>query len=833
MFLNRTMYVTKRNSVRQELSFDKIAKRIRELANDKKMGEVLDRINVMEITIEVIKNIVNNISTTELDNITANICFARQTEDTQYETLAARVAVSNLHKNTCGKFSQMIDLLYSKDLYFSEKVHNLVMLNAQMYDEMIDDMCDYQFDFFAIESLRKMYLLVLDGVVVERPQYLWLRVAIEIHGDKFDAVKETYDLLSQGYFIHATPTLFNSLLRKNQLSSCMLVTNKGDSVDEIFDTIKQCAILGANAAGIGLSVSNIRANGSLIKSTGRPSKGVPSFMMIHDITSTVIDQGGKRNMSQAVYIEPWHADFMDIINLRANHNMTAIRARDLFYAVWSNNVLYERAINGEMWSFFCPTDAPRLLETYGDEFKAAYLEYESRGVARGQMPAQKIYMEIAALMIETGQPYHLNKDACNAKSNMKNVAHINSSNLCAEILIPSGNIDGHNEIGVCTLASINLSKFVKPAKLDNYGHIAIAGEFQYDKLYYVASVITQNLNNIIDNQYYPLADAERSSRRHRPIGIGIQGLANVFMLMGYPYESDEARELNWRIMECIYAGAINKSMEMAREYGSYETFEGSPASQGILQPQLWVNYGAKPLQYTYDWDTIGKNVANTGLRNALLIACMPTAGTSQILGCYSSFEPAVANIFTRHTMAGDFTILNKHLVKNLKDMGLWSVKMKDKIIAYEGSIQDIVEIPDQIKNIYRTVWEMKQKTLMEYAADRGQFICQTQSYNLFIDKPSVKKITALINYGMKLGLKTISYYTRSRSAKEAVKFTIDRDLDNAAVAASKVKVSDRVKVSDKVSKNKSDTLEYNNDKLIESNVNLVCKKEDGCVSCSS
>lgn len=773
---NATMYVVKRGGQCEELSLDKIAKRLRFLANS---PTVLSNVNIMEITIAVVGAIINNISTSELDDIAAWECSSRATEIDEYETLATRIAISNNHKNTKNKFSLMIKDLgeLSKPTIRSEIV-DLVLANADTYDNMIVDDRDNLFDYFGIKTLEKIYLLILNGKVVERPQYMWMRTAVELHRDNIPMVKETYDMLSQHYFTHASPTLFNACTVKPQLSSCMLLTNAGDSIEGIYETLKQCSILGATSGGLGVSVSNIRATGSTIGSSKRESKGVPGFLTLHNLNCTIIDQGGKRKMSEAIYIEPWHADFPTILHMRANDNTTPLATKELFYAVWSNNLLYQRARDGKDWSFFCPVDAPKLLSTYGDEFEKIYVEYENAGLARSTMSAQELYVQIAIMMNETGMPYHLNKDACNAKSNMKNVGHLNSSNLCAEILIPSGFIDGHNEIGVCTLASINLTKFVTPIKYSPSGEVISLGEYNFNELHRITQVACTNLNLVIDNQLYPLIEGEISSKRHRPIGIGIQGLANVFQLMGMPYESVAAKELNWRIAETIYHGALTKSMDLAKTHGSYETFIGSPASQGKLQPHLWIDYGSKKLNYNYDWDELAKSVQTTGLRNALVVAYMPTASTSQLFGNFSSFEPATANIFARHTLAGTFIVLNKHLVSDLKNLNLWNKNMKDKIIALEGSVQNLSNIPEHIRKVYKTVWEMRTSHLMDMSADRGQFIDHTQSFNLYIANPSIKKTTAIIMYGMKLGLKTISYYTRSRAARDAVKQTVDRSIEN-------------------------------------------------------
>lgn len=774
-----TMYVVKRNGNSEELSLDKIAKRIRKLALEE---PILDKINIMEIVPEVVKNIYNNISTTELDDNAAWLCSCRSIEEPQYESLAVRISVDNNHKNTKSTFSGMMKFIkQSKKITLSDDIYNLVLKNKDTIDAMIINSRDNLFSYFGFKTLDKIYLLQIDGKIIERPQYMWMRTALDIHRDNMEMVKECYDLLSQHYFTHATPTLFNSSLKLNQQSSCMLLTNFEDSIDGIYQTIKDCSVLGARAAGIGLDMTNIRSKGSVIKSTGRPSRGIPAFITIHDVNATVVDQGNKRKMSSAIYLQPWHSDFIDVMEMKSTDNTSPLRARELFYAVWSNNLLYERAKNGEMWSFFCPTETPKLLNTWGDEFRDAYLEYEKNKLYTKQISAQDLYKKLALLMIETGGPYHLNKDECNAKSNMKNVGHINSSNLCAEILIPNGHIDGNYEIGVCTLASINLTKFVDGCvKYDNDGNMLSRPTYDFEQLSNISGNICNNLNNIIDTQYYQLDACKLSSARHRPIGIGIQGLADVFMMMGYAYTSPEAKMLNWQIAEAIYYGAIMKSMELAKRDGPYSTFQGSPASQGKLQPHLWVERGSDKLPYRYDWDNIGMQVQKVGLRNALLIAFMPTASTSQLLDNFSSFEPCHANIFARHTLAGVFNVLNKHLVRDLKSMNIWNIHIKERIIAANGSVQYIREIPQSLRDVYKTVWEIPQKDLLDMSADRGQFICHTQSLNVYFNDPTISKVTSLLMYGMKKKLKTISYYTNSGAAIDPVKFTVSVSEENKA-----------------------------------------------------
>lgn len=779
--------VKKRDNLEEVFSLDKIVKRLSILADTNPCLNV-DTFLIVKCVIE--NGIYNGISTTEIDNIAAAKCYELSLDEPIYQPMSIRIAISNIYKNTPPTFSKMMQLMHNANM-INPDIYEIVNKNSKMLDECIVDSRDYKFDYFGLRTLEQSYLLVLDGKIVERPQYLWLRCALEIHRDDLVNVKDTYEWMSMFMFTHATPTLFNSCLRKNQLSSCMLLTNESDSIEGIYETLRKVSILGASAAGIGLSVSNIRATGSIIKSTGRPSKGLPPFLTIHNHNTSVIDQGGKRRMSVAIYIEPWHADFINVIDMASNENLSGYSARELFYAIWNNNVLVDRVKNNQPWSFFCPTEAPKLLTTYGEEFRQEYEKYEAAGLARSTIDARELYVKIATLMAEVGGPFHLNKDACNFKSNMKNVSIINCSNLCTEILIPSGDIT-HNgktriEIGVCTLASISLSGFVTACKWDNEGNIVEPGEFDFAMLHQVAGVVCRNLNKVVDNQYYPL-DECLSNRDHRPIGIGVQGLADVFMMLGYPYESPEAVELDWRIAEEIYHGALTASMELAEKHGPYMSFEGSPASQGILQPHLWQQYSAVDIKlpYKYDWDKVGEEVKTRKLRNALMVAYMPTASTSQIFGNYSAFEPAISNAYTRRTLAGNFTLINKYLSNILNHMGLWNNKMRDSIIAANGSIANIKSIPDNIKEIFKTCWDMSTKNLMNMSANRGQFICHTQSLNLFIKDPTIERILKILAYGMHIGLKTIAYYTRSQAAREAVKVTIARNPASKKKKPSKV-----------------------------------------------
>ena len=761
------MFVIKRDGSIDTLKFDLITERLCELAE---IEPKLTKVCVVKITQCVANGIIDRMTTTEIDELTINACSSLCSLDMQYELLAVRIGMSDLYKKTPATFTDMMDILINApNSMIADWVSDYLLKHGEYINGLIKQSRDMQFEFLGFKTLTKSYLLIHKGEVIERPQHMWMRCAIEIGRDNLTMVKNCYDSLSLFEYTHATPTLYNSCLKKNQLSSCMLVSQCDDSIEGIYETFKQCSILGSQSAGIGVDFSSLRAKGSIISSTGRESKGVSSFLRVYDTNVTVIDQGGKRKMSIAAYLQTHHADFLDFLQLRANDNVSQNRAREIFYAIWHNELLFKRARNSEQWSFFCPKDTPLLLSTYGDEYEKHYCAYEMAGLARSTIPARDLLIIIAEMMMDTGIPYNMNKDACNKKSNLKNVAITNSSNLCCEILIPSGKINGENNIGVCTLASINLAAMV--------GEHGNKKEFNFWKLQKVAIDLVYNLNSVIDNQYYSLPECERSSKRYRPIGIGVQGLSDVFMMLGMPFESPEAALLNQHIAECIYYGALCGSMELAELHGSYSGWYGSPAQDGKLQPHLWEEYGSAKLQYKLDWDAISKEVQKRGLRNSLLVAYMPTASTSRIFGTYAGIDPIISNIIVRQTKAGNFTIINRYLVKDLEKLSLWSENMKDRIILANGSVQGIPEIPQDIKNIYKTAWEMKMKNIMNMADGRGRFICQTQSMNLFFSSPTVAVITSALMYSVSLGLKTMSYYTRSRAAVEPTKITISYDLE--------------------------------------------------------
>lgn len=756
------MLVLKRDGRLESVKFDKITARIEKLC----YGLNMKYVEPVEIAKRVINGIYDKIPTTELDELAAQTAASLTTVHPDYAILAARIAISNLHKETSKSFSNTMKRLYE---YIDPKtgenagliakdVYEVIRKNAALLDSSIIYDRDYHYDYFGFKTLERSYLLRMDGRIAERPQHMLMRVAVGIHKDDLEAALKTYELLSEKWFTHATPTLFNAGTPKPQLSSCFLLTMKGDSIDGIYDTLKQCAKISQSAGGIGLAIHNIRATGSYIKGTNGYSNGIIPMLKVFNDTARYIDQGGgKRKGAFAIYLEPWHADVEAFLELRKNHGAEELRARDLFYALWIPDLFMKRVEANETWSLFCPNEAPGLHECYGEEFERLYEKYESEGRARKVMKAQDLWFEILESQIETGNPYMLFKDAANKKSNQKNLGTIKSSNLCTEII----EYTSPDEVAVCNLASIALPKYINN------------GKFDHQKLYEVTKVITRNLNKIIDINYYPVPEAERSNKRHRPIGIGVQGLADVFIMLRMPFDSDEARGLNKDIFETIYYAAIEASMELATQQGAYETFEGSPISQGIFQFDMW---GVKPTSGRWDWESLREKVKKNGVRNSLLLAPMPTASTSQILGNNECFEPYTNNMYSRRVLSGEFVVVNKHLLKDLVDLGLWNEKMKEKIQAADGSIQNIKEIPANIREIYKTAWEIKQKAILEMAADRGAFICQSQSLNVFVTEPNFGKLTSMHFYAWKLGLKTGMYYMRTQAASSAIKFTVDAEV---------------------------------------------------------
>ncbi len=756
------MLVQKRDGRLESVKFDKITARIEKLC----YGLDMRFVKPVEIAKRVIAGIYDKIPTTVLDELAAQTAAAMATTHPDYAILAARIAISNLHKETSKSFSNTMKRLYE---YIDPKtgenagliakdVYEVIRKNAALLDSTIIYDRDYHFDYFGFKTLEKSYLLRMNGKVVERPQHMFMRVAVGIHKDDIEAAIETYNLMSEKWFIHATPTLFNAGTPKPQLSSCFLLTMKEDSIDGIYDTLKQCAKISQSAGGIGLSIHNIRATGSYIKGTNGYSNGIVPMLKVFNDTARYIDQGGgKRKGAFAIYLEPWHADIFEFLELKRNQGAEELRARDLFYALWIPDLFMKRVEANETWSLFCPNEAPGLHECYGEEFERLYEKYELEGRARKVVKAQDLWFHILESQIETGTPYMLFKDAANRKSNQKNLGTIKSSNLCTEII----EYTSPDEVAVCNLASLALPKYV------------LNGRFDHQKLYEVTKVVTRNLNKIIDINYYPVPEAERSNKRHRPIGIGVQGLADVFIMLRMPFDSEEARGLNKDIFETIYYAALEASMELAQKYGPYQTYEGSPISQGIFQFDMW---GVKPTSGRWDWEGLRQKILQHGVRNSLLLAPMPTASTSQILGNNECFEPYTSNMYNRRVLSGEFIVVNKHLLKDLIDLGLWNEKMREKIKAYDGSIQEIKEIPENIREIYKTAWEIKQKSILEMAADRGAFICQSQSLNVFVKEPNFGKLTSMHFYAWKLGLKTGMYYMRTQAAASAIKFTTDTNV---------------------------------------------------------
>jgi len=755
------MLVLKRDGHRESVKFDKITARIEKLC----YGLDPNYVNPVEVAMKVINGLYDGVSTQELDNLAAEIAATLTTRHPDFSKLAARIAVSNLHKVTSKSFSNTMKRLYTyvdpktgqNAPLISKETWKVIKDHAAELDEAIIYDRDFSYDYFGFKTLERSYLMKVEGKTVERPQHMLMRVAVGIHGEDITAAIETYNLLSEKWFTHATPTLFNAGTPKPQLSSCFLLTMKDDSIDGIYDTLKQTAKISQSAGGIGLSIHNVRAKGSYIKGTGGTSNGIVPMLRNFDMTARYVDQGGgKRKGSFAVYLEPWHADVFEFLELKKNHGKEELRARDLFYALWIPDLFMKRVENNEMWSLFCPNEAPGLAEVWGEEFERLYEKYESEGKFRRQVKAQDLWFEVLEAQIETGTPYILYKDAANKKSNQKNLGTIKSSNLCTEII----EYTAPDEVAVCNLASLALPKFVTEE-----------GKFDHQKLYEITKVATRNLNKVIDINYYPVEEARKSNMRHRPIGLGVQGLADVFIMLRMPFESEEARGLNEDIFETIYFAAMEASMEEAKIHGPYETFKGSPVSKGIFQFDMW---GVTPKSGRWNWEKLKQEVKQHGVRNSLLVAPMPTASTSQILGNNECFEPYTSNVYTRRTLSGEFIVANKHLMKDLIQLGLWNENMRQKLIASNGSVQPIAEIPQHIKDVYKTVWEISQKAIIDMSADRGAYICQSQSLNIHITNPNFGKLTSMHFYAWKKGLKTGMYYLRSTAAADAIKFTLDK-----------------------------------------------------------
>jgi ribonucleoside-diphosphate reductase alpha chain len=755
------MYVIKRDGSKQEVKFDKITARIQRLC----YGLDISHIDPVQVSLKVIEGIYDGVSTSDLDNLAAEVAAMLTSKHPDYAQLAARIAISNLHKNTLKSFSQTMDALYSyidpktekKAPLISKEVNEIIQKNAERLNSTIIYDRDFSYDYFGFKTLERSYLLKMYGRPAERPQHMLMRVAIGIHKNDIQAAIESYHLMSEGFFTHATPTLFNAGTPNPQMSSCFLLQIQEDSIEGIFDTLKSCAKISQSAGGIGVSIHNVRATGSYIRGTGGISNGITPMLRVFNDTARYVDQGGgKRKGSFAVYLEPWHADILAFLDLRKNTGKEEIRTRDLFTGLWIPDLFMKRVEENGLWSLFCPNEAQGLDNCWGKEFQTLYERYETEGRARKVINAQDLWFKIIEAQIETGTPYMVYKDACNSKSNQQNLGTIKSSNLCTEII----EYTSPDEIAVCNLASIALPRFV------------INGVFDFQLLCSVTQVITRNLNRVIDENSYPVPQAKKSNLLHRPIGIGVQGLADVFMLLRLPFESEAALALNREIFETIYYGAVSASKDLAKEKGPYESYEGSPISKGLLQYDLW---GVKPGS-RWDWQQLKEDIRNYGVRNSLLIALMPTASTSQILGNNECVEPLTSNLYTRRVLSGEFIIPNKYLTDDLIKLGLWNDEMKQNLLVSNGSIQHIPEIPDEIKNLYKTVWEIKQKTLIDMAADRSPYICQSQSLNLFLENASLNKVSSMHFYAWKKGLKTGMYYLRTKAAVDPIKFTVNESL---------------------------------------------------------
>ncbi|MCF8713765.1 ribonucleoside-diphosphate reductase subunit alpha [Joostella atrarenae] len=769
------MYVLKRDGRSEPIMFDKITARVRKLCYG--LNELVDPVKV---AMRVIEGLYDGVTTSELDNLAAEIAATMTTTHPDYARLAARISVSNLHKNTKKSFSETMTDLYEyvnprtgkKAPLLSDEVYDVIKKNADKLDSLIIYNRDFGYDYFGFKTLERSYLLKLNGKIAERPQHMLMRVSVGIHLDDLDSVLETYELMSKKYFTHATPTLFNSGTPKPQMSSCFLITTKEDSIDGIYDTLKQTAKISQSAGGIGLSIHNIRATGSYIAGTNGTSNGIVPMLKVFNDTARYVDQGGgKRKGSFAIYIEPWHADIFDFLDLKKNHGKEEMRARDLFYAMWMPDLFMKRVEENGEWTLMCPNECPGLCDVHSEEFEALYTKYEQEGKGRKTIKARELWEKVLESQIETGTPYMLYKDAANRKSNQMNLGTIRSSNLCTEIM----EYTSPDEVAVCNLASIALPMFVK-------GH-----EFDHKELFKVTKRVTRNLNRVIDRNYYPVKEAENSNFRHRPIGLGVQGLADTFIKLRMPFTSDEAKKLNQDIFETLYFAAVTASMEMAKEEGPYQTYEGSPISKGDFQHNLW-GINDDELSGNWDWGKLRKEVLKNGVRNSLLVAPMPTASTSQILGNNECFEPYTSNIYTRRVLSGEFIVVNKHLLEDLVDLGLWTEELKQELMRANGSIQHIETIPEDIRELYKTVWELSMKDIIDMSRHRGYFIDQSQSLNLFMEGANYAKLTSMHFYAWKSGLKTGMYYLRTKSAVDAIKFTVDNTKKSAVVPAEAAKV---------------------------------------------
>ena len=754
------MFVVKRDGRREPMMFDKITSRVRKLCYS-----LNERIDPIRVAMRVIEGLYDGVTTSELDNLAAEIAATMTTTHPDYARLAARISVSNLHKNTKKSFSDVMEDLYTyenpktgkKAPLLADDVYKVIMDHKDILDSTIIYNRDFSYDYFGFKTLERSYLLKLDGQIAERPQHMLMRVSVGIHLNDIDSVIETYELMSKKYFTHATPTLFNSGTPKPQMSSCFLLTMKDDSIDGIYDTLKQTAQISQSAGGIGLAIHNVRASGSYISGTNGTSNGIVPMLKVFNDTARYVDQGGgKRKGSFAIYLETWHADIFDFLDLKKNHGKEEMRARDLFYAMWISDLFMERVQEDGTWTLMCPHECPGMSEVHSEEFEALYTKYEAEGKGRKTIKARALWEKIVESQIETGTPYMLYKDAANRKSNQKNLGTIRSSNLCTEIL----EYTSPDEVAVCNLASIALPMFIKN------------GTFDHKELFRITKRVTKNLNRVIDRNYYPVIEAENSNLRHRPIGLGVQGLADTFIKLRLPFTSDEAKKLNQEIFETLYFAALTASVEEAIKDGPYQSYEGSPMSKGEFQHNLW-GIDDSELSGNWNWGELRKEVLKHGVRNSLLVAPMPTASTSQILGNNECFEPYTSNIYTRRVLSGEFIIVNKHLLEDLVALGLWNESVKQDIMRANGSIQKIESIPEDIKELYKTVWEMSMKDIIDMSRHRGYFIDQSQSLNLFMEGATVSKLTSMHFYAWKSGLKTGMYYLRTKSAVDAIKFTLD------------------------------------------------------------
>ena len=761
------MYVVKRDEKKEAVKFDKITARII------KMCYGLDPLVSPEsVAMKVIEGIYDGVSTSDLDNLAAEVAAAKTIDHPDYALLASRIAVSNLHKETKKTFSEVMSDLYyyidpktnQKASLLAEDVFNIIQEHKETLDSSIIYDRDFRYDYFGFKTLTRSYLMKLNGKIAERPQQMLMRVALGIHKSDVESAIKTYHLMSEGWFTHATPTLFNSGTPKPQMSSCFLLTMKEDSIEGIYETLKACAQISQSAGGIGLSIHNIRATGSYIKGTNGTSNGIVPMLRVFNDTARYVDQGGgKRKGSFAMYIEPWHADVFDFLDLKKNHGKEEQRARDLFFALWIPDLFMQRVKENGEWTLMCPHECPGLSDVHSAEFVALYTKYEQEGKGRKTIKAQDLWFKILESQIETGTPYMLYKDAANSKSNQQNLGTIKSSNLCTEII----EYTAPDEIAVCNLASLALPKYVTEEKT-----------FDHDKLFEVTYQATLNLNKIIDENFYPVEAAKNSNLRHRPIGLGVQGLADTYILMGFPFESDDAKKLNKEIFETIYYASMTASKDLSKELGPYSTYEGSPVSKGIFQPDMW---GVTP-STRWEWSVLKEEVLKYGVRNSLLLAPMPTASTAQILGNNECFEPYTSNIYTRSVLSGEFIIVNKHLLKDLVKAGLWNKDMRQKIMTANGSVQNIKEVPQNLKALYKTAWEISQKAIIEQSADRGAYICQSQSLNIFMENANFGKLTSMHFYGWEKGLKTGMYYLRTKAATDAIKFTVEKTISAEPVS---------------------------------------------------